>query len=150
MSDTDNLQAQPFAARPCASWIPYGLPGLPALPADGQDAADSRQGVRRIDTRRPRHKATKDTSSDPWQALRQRFIAAGLDADMAAGYADLVCEVFRGTQVYFATRPGALSKSERDQLIRVGRQAGQSLASLAKQYGLSRTRVHRLCMHDPE
>lgn len=89
-------------------------------------------------------RAINDT---PREAIRRRFLEAGLPADLADGYADLVCREFTGSMVYFAAREW-VDKSTRDDRIRAERGAGRSWQWLSREFCLSRTQVRRICESD--
>lgn len=86
-------------------------------------------------------KAAIDDS--PRGAIARVLTAAGLPADIATGYADLVCAEFAGEDVYFAVRQWG-NLSERDDQIRAAAAAGRSLRALAREYCLSKSRVQQL------
>ena len=80
----------------------------------------------------------------PRDTIRRVLVAAGLPADIAAGYADMICREFSGEAIYFAMREWR-TNAERDERIRAERKAGRSLAWLSQQHCLSRTQVWRIC-----
>lgn len=88
--------------------------------------------------------AAKITEESPRQAICRVLQGTGLTADIAAGYAELICQHYSGETVYFALREWK-ALAERDDRIRAERKSGRSLGWLANQHCISRTQVRRIC-----
>ena len=85
----------------------------------------------------------KAIDDSPRGAIARVLTTAGLPADIAAGYADLVCAEFAGEDVYFALRQWE-TLEERDEQIRAAAAAGRSLRVLASEHCLSKSQVQRV------
>ena len=91
-------------------------------------------------------RSTKRSSTlddSPLKTIKRVLVAAGLPADIAAGYADLIQKEFAGEMVYFALSAW-VDRPARDAAIRDERRAGRSLGWIAATYCLSRVRVHQI------
>lgn len=73
---------------------------------------------------------------------------AGLPADIAGGYAEMICEEFAGEDVYFAMRRWE-TLEERNAEIRAAVRAGRSLRLVARDHSLSKSQVARIAGADP-
>ena len=79
----------------------------------------------------------------PRACIARVLTGAGVPADVAAGYADLVCAEFAGEDIYFAIRQWK-NLDERDRQIRTAYQAGRSQRALGQEFCISRAQVQRI------
>lgn len=92
---------------------------------------------------------TPDRIDDSPRATIARVLSrAGVPADVADGYADMICAEFSGEEVYFAVRRWE-NLEERNAEIRAAVRAGRSLSTVAREHSISRSQVHRIAMSAP-
>ena len=79
----------------------------------------------------------------PRATIARVLARTGLPADIADGYADLICQEFAGEDVYFAMRRWQ-TLDERNAEIRAAVRAGRSLRLVAREHSLSKSQVQRI------
>ena len=84
--------------------------------------------------------APRAINDTPLETMKRLFIEAGLPADIAEGYVELIRREFAGELIYIASCAWTDSRS-RNLRIKQEHESGRSLGWLAAQFCLSRTRV---------
>jgi Mor family transcriptional regulator len=87
---------------------------------------------------------TQPIDDSPRALIARTLEAAGVPADTAMGYAELICQQFAGEEIYFATRSWT-DVTTRNETIRAQRRSGRSWGWLAREYSMSRAGVRRIC-----